>query len=91
MRTLAYEKEKQAGQWIKEFVDSAIDGYQNIKETPVFREPSPGSLEKLETMEIPAEGRPAREVLDEMIHDVYAPGTSIPVSYTHLDVYKRQG
>ena len=77
MRTLAYEKEKQAGQWIKEFVDSAIDGYQNIKETPVFREPSPGSLEKLETMEIPAEGRPAREVLDEMVHDVYAPGTSV--------------
>ena len=65
------ENQDQAAQWMKHFIDSAVEFYQEIKQEPAFTEPNPETLLKLQNMKIPEHGRPAAEVLEEMATEIY--------------------
>ena len=73
------ENQDQAAQWMKHFIDSAVEFYQEIKQEPAFTEPNPETLLKLQNMKIPEHGRPAAEVLEEMATEIYqkAGGTRV--------------
>ena len=66
------QKYQQAAQWMKDFIDHTIDFHENIKEFPVVQTPDPLVLRHIKEQKIPACGRPAKEVFEEMERDVFA-------------------
>lgn len=61
-----------AGELMKEFVDTVLGFYQNIRQEEVLRQPDEETLRRLMARGIPREGRPVSEVYEEMLRDVYA-------------------
>lgn len=66
----------QSGRLMKEFVDTVISFYQNIKQQDVSRIMDAQTLSRLQQQEIPAQGRPMEEVYHQLLEDVY-PNTSL--------------
>lgn len=61
----------QSGRLMKEFVDTVISFYQNIKQQDVSRITDAQTLSRLQQQEIPAQGRPMEEVYHQLLEDVY--------------------
>lgn len=66
----------QSGRLMKEFVDTVISFYQNMKQRDVSRVIDPQTLSRLYQQEIPAQARPVEEVYHQLLEDVY-PNTSL--------------
>ena len=64
----------QSGRLMKEFVDTVISFYQNIKQQDVSRIMDAQTLSRLQQQEIPAQGRPMEEVYHQLLEDVYPNG-----------------
>lgn len=62
---------RQAGELMKEFIDTALSFYQNIKEQDVSRQADDKVLSHLCQQGIPKQGRPVEQVYREMLKDVY--------------------
>ena len=61
----------QSGRLMKEFVDTVISFYQNIKQQDVSRIMDSYTLSRLQQQEIPAQGRSMEEVYHQLLEDVY--------------------
>ena len=61
----------QSGRLMKEFVDTVISFYQNIKQQDVSRIMDAQTLSRLQQQEILAQGRPMEEVYHQLLEDVY--------------------
>lgn len=55
-----------------DFVGRAARFYDRLSVQPVCRQADAGTLERVERQEIPASGRPLREVYQELLRDVYS-------------------
>ncbi|MCD7993183.1 MAG: aminotransferase class V-fold PLP-dependent enzyme [Clostridia bacterium] len=71
------QQTRQAGELMKEFIDTALGFYQNIKEQDVSRQADDKVLSHLHRQGIPRVGRPVDQVYREMLRDVYSHNTLV--------------
>lgn len=72
MEKRIHQQNEQIGELMKDFVEQTVQFYNTLKEQEVCRPASEDTMEYIENLSIPANGRPVREVYDEMLRDVYA-------------------
>lgn len=72
MDTIQKNKYQQIADLMEDFIHRTIDFYQNIKTYPVLRPADKDSLQRLKAQKIPFNGRPAEEVYQQMLEDVYS-------------------
>ena len=72
MDLIRTEQKREMGELMKGFVDKTLDFYETIKDREVARDMDEAALARLRSRGIPAQGRPVREVFEEMERDVYA-------------------
>ncbi len=71
MDLIRNEQKREMGELMKGFVDQTLDFYESMKEQAVFKEADAQTLERLKSHGIPKEGRPVKEVFEELQRDVY--------------------
>lgn len=71
------ESNKQIGLLMKNFVDQTVGFYDDLRLQPVCRSAGEETLARLETQPIPIQGRPIRDVYQEILQDIYS-GTLLP-------------
>ena len=72
MDLIRKEQKREMGELMKEFVDQTLDFYEGMKDRDVSREADEAAVRRLRSRGIPAQGRPVKEVFEEMEIDVYA-------------------
>lgn len=72
MTTFTQNQNREIAAVVSEFAAYAADLYDHMAEKPVCRPEDAGTLEKIRHQEIPASGRPLREVYEEMLREIYA-------------------
>lgn len=72
MQTKTKEQNKQIGDLMKNFVNKTIGLYENLQMQPVCRSVDTKTLEYLQKLSIPNEGRPIQDVYTEMLRDIYS-------------------
>ena len=72
MKEKIQQQNEQIGELMKDFVKQTVRFYNTLKEQPVCRPASKNTVEYIENLSIPEDGRPVHEVYDEMLRDVYA-------------------
>ena len=72
MDLIRKEQKREMGELMKGFVDQTLDFYEGMKDRDVSREADEAAVRRLRSRGIPAQGRPVKEVFEEMERDVYA-------------------
>ena len=72
MDLIRKEQKREMGELMKGFVDQTLDFYEGMKDRDVSREADEAAVKRLRSRGIPAQGRPVKEVFEEMERDVYA-------------------
>ena len=68
---------ERAGALMKDFVDTVLSFYQNMRRQDVCRQASAETISRLQGMGIPQKGRPVDEVFREMTDSVYSNATLV--------------
>lgn len=67
-----YDQTREIAALMRDFVGYAVDFYERLPSGPVARPANGKTLEGIAQKEIPASGRPLREVYEELLEDVYS-------------------
>ena len=70
-------QKRQLGELLEEFIPTLLSRYEGMKEEPVYREGDEATIRRLRERGIPREGRPVRQVFEEMEKEVYANQTLV--------------
>lgn len=65
------DQRNQMGELMQEFIPAMLSSYENMKSKDVFGITDKALIERLRSIGIPKEGRPLREVFQEMLDSVY--------------------
>jgi len=72
MYTERHTQNEQIGTLMKNFVTQTVDFYNHLQTEPVCRPAAEETLSYLNSLTIPAQGRPVEEVYSEMLTDIYS-------------------
>lgn len=72
MQNKIKEQNRQIGALMHEFVTQTVEFYNNLEAQSVRRPVDHKTLEYLDNLSVPEDGRPVREVYQEMLQEVYA-------------------
>ena len=72
MKNFTRSQNREIAALVSDFAVRAADLYDHMSEAPVCHPEDAGLLEKIRRQEIPAAGRPLREVYGEMLEEIYA-------------------
>ena len=70
-------QKRQLGELLEGFIPTLLSRYEGMKEEPVYREGDEATIRRLRERGIPREGRPVRQVFEEMEKEVYANQTLV--------------
>ena len=59
-------QKRQLGELLEGFIPTLLSRYEGMKEEPVYREGDEATIRRLRERGIPREGRPVRQVFEEM-------------------------
>lgn len=72
MQTKTKEQNRQIGALMEDFVGRTIDFYDHLQTQPVCRPADSHTLQYLEKLPVPKQGRPIQDVYSEMLRDIYS-------------------